>query len=122
MRRLIATSLLLFALFGTVVPLAQALTAAPPHACCMRKGPHHCHEAGSENPSQPIVRETCRCSSDCCRAVTSTQWAQAQPSPTFSSLPALSLQSPGCRTAGPATAFSGVHSSRGPPVSWNSSI
>jgi hypothetical protein len=48
MRRLTARLLLLFALAGTFVPPALAATAAPPHACCIRKAAHQCHGSGPE--------------------------------------------------------------------------
>jgi len=122
MRRLIATSLLLFALFGSVLPLAQALSAQPLHACCLRKGRHQCHEAGSDTSSQPIFRDAGCCRGDCFRAVTSARWAHAQPTTAFFSLPALSPHAAGSQLTHPAVVFSGVRSSRAPPVSWNWSI
>lgn len=77
MHRLTARILLLFALAGTFVPLALAATAAPPHACCLRKA-HHCHAAVAES-DQLVVRATSCCNHDCCRAVTTRQWASPQP-------------------------------------------
>jgi len=117
MRRLIATSLLLFALLGSVLPLAQALSAEPLHACCLRKGQHQCHEPGSNSSSEPIFRDSSCCHGDCFRAVTSARWAHAQPTTAFFSLPALSLRSAGAQLTNPAAVFSGVRSSRAPPLS-----
>ena len=45
MHRLTARLLLLFALVGNLVPLALAAGAAPPHACCLRKGVHRCQDS-----------------------------------------------------------------------------
>jgi hypothetical protein len=116
MRRLIASSLLLFALFGTVLPLAQAITGTPLHACCLRKGVHQCHEVDGESSSQPIVHDASCCQGDCARAVTTAQWAQAQPRPVLFSLPALSLQLSSSFFRSPVSAFTGVRSSRAPPL------
>ena len=38
MHRLTARLLLFFALVGSLVPVALAASAAPTHACCLRKG------------------------------------------------------------------------------------
>lgn len=76
MQRLTARFLLLFALVGTFVPLALAATAAPLHACCLRKTAHQCH--GTE-ADQRAVRGTGCCTHDCCRAVTTSQSAHPQP-------------------------------------------
>ena len=78
MQRLTARFLLLFALVGTFVPLALAATSAPQHACCLRKGVHQCHGSAPE-ANQRSIRDTSCCHHDCCRAVTTPQWANAQP-------------------------------------------
>jgi hypothetical protein len=77
MHRLTARFLLLFALVGTFAPLALAATAAPEHACCLRKGVHQCHGSAPES-DQRSIRDSCRYH-DGCRAVTTSQWAHAQP-------------------------------------------
>jgi len=74
MQRLTARFLLLFALAGTFVPLALAATAAPPHACCIRKAAHPCHGTSPE-ADQRTVRAIGCCNHDCCRAVATSQWA-----------------------------------------------
>jgi len=77
MRRLTASLLLLFALAGTIVPLAQAATASPPQACCRRMG-HQCH--GSTAPeSQRSFHNTACCGQDCCRSLTKSQSAAFEP-------------------------------------------
>lgn len=82
MHRRTARFLLLIALVGTLAPLALA-AAAPIRACCVRKAVHHCHDsAASEQISetgQLVLHDTSCCNHDCGRAVTTTQWAQAQP-------------------------------------------
>jgi hypothetical protein len=76
MQRLTARFLLLFALAGTFAPLALAVTATPPHACCLRKSTHQCH--GSD-PDERAIRSTACCNHDCCRAATTSQCASPQP-------------------------------------------
>jgi hypothetical protein len=83
MHRLTARLLLLFALAGSLVPLATAVTAAPSHACCVRKAAHHCHEPAVTDSSRLVIRDTGCCSHDCCRAVTISKWARAQSATSF---------------------------------------
>ena len=113
MQRLTARFLLLFALAGTFVPLALAATTAPAHACCIRKT-HHCHEAASPESTQVISATTC-CDHDCCRAATTSQWANPQPG-----MPAVVAQNVEARIAGsqsrpPATPLFASESTRAPP-------
>jgi hypothetical protein len=117
MRRLTAISLLLFALFGSVVPLTQALTATSPHACCLRKGMRQCHEAGSNNSSEASFRDASCCRGNCHHAVTGAQWAQAELPPSLFSSVAVSRHSARSQLADPATTFLGIRSSRAPPLS-----
>jgi hypothetical protein len=72
MQRLTAKFLLLFALVGTIVPIATAVTA-PQHACCIRKT-HHCHESASPDSTQLAISSQ-TCDHDCCRAVSTSKWA-----------------------------------------------
>ena len=82
MPRLIARFLLFVAFAGNVTPLVVAATA-PPHACCVRKAVHHCHDSlPSElvpESGQLLLRNPGSCNHDCCRALTTAQWAQTQP-------------------------------------------
>ena len=73
MRRLTARLLLLFALAGTFVPPALAATAAPPHACCIRKAAPQCHGSRPE-ADQRTVHSTSCCNQGCGRGVT-TSWS-----------------------------------------------
>src|SRR5215831_18486216 len=76
MQRLTARLLLLFALAGTFVPVAMQALASPPHACCLRKAVHRCHtQAASQDP---VVSDAGCCHHDCCRAVTTAQWATSE--------------------------------------------
>lgn len=77
MHRLTARFLLLFALVGYLAPIAMA-SSAPAHACCLRKGVHHCQDASGAETEQPTIRDASCCKGDCCRAVTTAQWAHAR--------------------------------------------
>lgn len=77
MQRITARLLLLFALVGSVLPIALAATVAPPHACCLRMA-HKCHGAASSGSDASFSAANC-CSQDCSRAVTTSQWANPQP-------------------------------------------
>jgi len=78
MHRLTARFLLLFALLGAFAPLALAVTAPSPHACCRRMG-HRCQGSAVAESDQLAVHGTGCCNHDCCRAVTTSQWASPQP-------------------------------------------
>jgi hypothetical protein len=77
MHRLTAKFLLLFALVGYLAPIAMA-SSAPAHACCVRKGIHHCETALGSETEQPVIHDASCCKGDCCRAVTTAQWAHAR--------------------------------------------
>jgi len=73
----------MFALIGTFVPLALAATAAPLHSCCPRKSAHQCHQpanAAADESDQRTIHGAGCCNHDSCRAVTTSQWADPQPS------------------------------------------
>jgi hypothetical protein len=112
MQRLTARLLLLFALVGTFVPLALAVTAAPPHACCLRKAAHQCH--GSD-PDERAIRGNSCCNQNYRRAVTTSQWAHAR-----STLASLSLRTVEARLAksrvqAPTNGLFASQSTRAPP-------
>ncbi len=118
MQRLTARLLLLFALAGNLVPLALAVTAAPPHACCFRKAAHqhHCHEAAAGDSSRLVIRDTGCCNHDCCRAVTSAQWAHPQPKLTLFFLHPIDVHLALSQSDSPAAASAEFQSSRAPPI------
>src|SRR5258708_28146734 len=112
MQRLTARFLLLFALVGTLLPLALAVAATPPHACCLRKAVHQCHEADAY---QRAIRSTGCCNRDSQRAVTTSQ--SAHPRPSLTSLVAHNIaarftESPAVT---PATHLFSSQSTRAPP-------
>jgi len=116
MHRLTARLLLFFALVGSVAPLVLAVTAPPQHACCLRKGIHHCHDSLASESGQPVIQDASCCHGDCCRAVTTAQWAHPQPK-----LAAFFLQVDNVRLRcphpdSPATACAEFQSTRAPPA------
>jgi hypothetical protein len=100
--------LLILLLVGTFAPVAVAISAPPPHACCMRK--MHSHDS----PGTEFRAFDCG-SHDCCRPLTISHAAQLRPRPSADAVPvstALLLQLP------PADATADVstaHSGRAPP-------
>jgi len=113
MQRLTARFLLLFALAGTFVPLALAATAAPEHACCLRKGVHQCHGSVPES-DQRSIRDTSCCPRDG-RAVTTSQWAHAQPSVTSVVTQNIEARIAEPHSESPATKRFASQSTRAPP-------
>jgi hypothetical protein len=78
MQRLTARLLLLIALTGTFVPLALQAAAAPPHACCLRKAMHRCHEATAADRREPVAVAPGCCQHNCFRGVTTSQYAHPE--------------------------------------------
>jgi len=114
MRRLTATSLLLFALAGNLVPLALAAMADPPHACCLRKAAHPCHGSATTESESLIVRTGACCHQDCGWA-TATRRAQNHARVATVAAPVIAA-----RVLSPCTDRPGSHvfqprSSRAPP-------
>jgi len=116
MHRLTARLLLLFALLGSLAPIALAVTAPPPHACCLRKGVHHCHDSLASESGQPVVQDSSCCHGDCARAVTTAQWAHPQPKPASFFLPANNVRLAASRPHSPATVSVEFQSTRAPPA------
>ncbi len=72
MHRLTARLLLVLLLAGIFVPVAMAVSAPLPHACCMRK-PMHSH--GSSSRDLQAVGSQNR---SCCPPVTTAHWAELE--------------------------------------------
>jgi hypothetical protein len=121
MHRLIAKLLLLVALAGNLAPLALAATAAP-HACCIRKAVHHCHDSlSSQSESgQLIIRDAPNCNHDCCRAVTTARWAHAQPRADQSFVQNIEAYLGHSNPVSPTTEPTSFQSTRAPPASLHS--
>jgi len=114
MHRLTARFLLLLALAGTFVPIALAATAAPQHDCCLRKGVHQCHGSAPDS-DQRTVRDTSCCPHDGCRAVTTSQWAHAQPTTTSAFAQNVEARITELSTGSPASKRFSWNSTRAPP-------
>jgi hypothetical protein len=115
MHRLTARLLLLFALAGSLIPLAQAVTAAPPvHACCVRKA-HHCHDSAGEESEQLIIRSAACCNHDCCRAAVTSQWANPQPRTTALLAETIEARAADSHPDHPEANRSSSQSTRAPP-------
>ena len=112
MQRLTARFLLLFALVGTFVPLTLAVTAAPPHACCLRKSAHQCH--GSD-PNERAIRGNSCCNQNYSRAVTTPQWAHPQSSLASLSIGTVEARLAETRVEAPANELFASQSTRAPP-------
>ena len=114
MRRLIASALLLFLFAGVSVPLALAVSADPPHACCLRKKPH-CHSMSPDDSTGLAFRAPSCANHSCCRALTATHWAQPRPQTQAHSIgqgePLLTRSNSIFRTSD----FIAAHAVRGPP-------
>lgn len=116
MQRLIARLLLLFAVGGTFVPLAQAMTTAPAHACCLRKAAHHCHNPVSGESALLLLRSTGCCNHDCCRAVTTVRLAHPQLRMTAVSTQIIEPRDPESQPGIPAAVLFDYRSTRAPPA------
>jgi hypothetical protein len=116
MHRGVAKFLLLAALVGNLAPLALAATAAP-HACCVRKPVHNCHDSLSSQSEtgQLVIRDAGNCNHDCCHAVTTARWAQAQPSAAASFAQKIEAYLGSSNPASPTTASTSFQSTRAPP-------
>ena len=115
MQRFIARILLLLALAGNTVPLALAATTAPVHACCRRTAAHHCHDSAADVSNQLHVHSAECCNHDCCKAVTTQQWANPQPRMTVVSIQLLAPRALDCHSSAATKEFSAAQSTRAPP-------
>lgn len=116
MQRVIAKFLLLFALVGSVVPLTLAITATPPHACCLRKAVHQCHGSDADtNIDQRIIRSSACCNQQSCRAVTTSRSACPQTPLSVAFAQTVKARISGSGPEAPATKSRSAQSTRAPP-------
>jgi hypothetical protein len=110
MHRLTARFVLIVLLVGVFAPVALAISAPTPHACCLRKPMHDRASHDSQFKASPGC-----CNRDCCRPLTVSQWAHIAPSVNARQATASSTlhseRGPICV----ATAVSNAHSGRAPP-------
>lgn len=116
MHRLIARLLLFIALAGNLLPLALAAASPPPRVCCLRKAVHHCQNSLASDSEQLVIRDATCCNHDCCRAVTTAQWAHPQPKPAAFFLPTVTVPLTRTEPNSPANASAEFQSSRAPPA------
>ncbi|MFY9789668.1 MAG: hypothetical protein WA474_19620 [Candidatus Sulfotelmatobacter sp.] len=116
MHRSITKFLLLFALVGNLAPVALAISTPTLHACCLRKGVHHCHGSQASDSGQLVIQGPNCCGHECCRAATTAQWAHPQQRLDFVSLQSINAHAVGFRTDFPASASAEFQSTRGPPA------
>jgi hypothetical protein len=110
MHRLTARVLMVLLLAGVLAPVAMAISAPTPHACCLRKPMHDSRDAEFQAPPG------C-CDHDCCRPLTVSQWADLGPgAATCNSLPAAHLQSDALHADALSLTYHAL-SVRGPPPS-----
>jgi len=110
MHRLTARLLLVLLLTGILVPVALAISAAPPHACCLRKPMHGrpSHDAQFQAPPG------C-CQHDCCRSITVSQWAHVSPLASAQVSPASATLQSEWQGLCFAVSIKHAHSGRAPP-------
>jgi len=118
MQRLTARLLLLIALLGTFVPIGMQAKSAPSHACCRRTAVHHCHDAGLPHSDETVLRDAGCCNHDCCRAVTSSNYARLGPSSAVSRAESLSACSTVPQAKTPISAAFSQLQPRAPPASF----
>ena len=110
MHRATARSLLVLLLVGVFAPVALAISAAPPHACCVRKPMH----GRSSHDAQFQAPPGC-CQHDCCRTSTVSQSAHLSSSASGRVRPASAILQSGRRPIPLSIDVSDAHSGRAPP-------
>ena len=111
MYRLTARLLLVLLLAGTFVPVATAVAAPAPHACCMRK-PMHDHGSGTLQVQAVDSR-----SGNCCPPVTMAHWAELGSGIHSSVHPLLACLSSDLQPTRLTNQANALRPVRGPPIS-----
>jgi hypothetical protein len=111
MHRLTARLLLVLTLVGTLAPVALAVSAPPPHACCMRKP---LHDQGSRSLQTQTVDAGHH---NCCPPVTTAQWAEAGSGINSKIHPLLAYLPPRSHTSLRGSFEDTLRPVRGPPLS-----
>jgi hypothetical protein len=110
MHRAIARLLLVLLLVGVLAPVALAISAAPPHACCLRKPMH-----GRPSHDAQLQALLGCCQHDCCRASTVSQSAHLRSSASRRVRPACTILQSGRRSTPLSINVNDAHSGRAPP-------
>jgi len=110
MHRLTARLLLILLLVGVFAPVALAISATAPHACCLRKAMHN----SSPHNTTFHAPASC-CNHDCCRPLTVSHWAELSPPANACAAPAATTLQATLRQARRTTGNDPAHSGRAPP-------
>ena len=110
MHRITASSLLVLLLVGTLAPVALALSAPPPHACCMRKPLHNRDARYLE------VRAVDGGRHNCCPPVTTAHWAEIASGINSDRRSLLARLHPQPHPVSLSSCEDGLRPVRGPPV------
>jgi hypothetical protein len=110
MHRQTARLLLVLLLVGVFVPVALAISATPPHACCMRKAMHDRASHNAEFQAPPGC-----CQHDCCRPLIVSQWAHLTARACAPVTPASATLQSERQAIHYATSVNHAHSGRAPP-------
>jgi hypothetical protein len=111
MHRLTARLLLVLTLVGTLAPMALAISAPVPHACCIRKP---MHDRGSRSIEVQAVDGEHR---NCCPPVTTAHWAQPGSGVRSDTHPLLAYLPPQPHRAVRSNLENALRPVRGPPHS-----
>jgi hypothetical protein len=110
MHRLTARFVMVLLLVGVLAPVALAISAPAPHACCLRKPMHDRSSHNSEFNAPPGC-----CQHDCCRPLTVSQWAHLTPSAHAHRMSASTTLQSDQHPTHFAFVVSNAHSGRAPP-------
>lgn len=111
MYRLTARLLLVLLLVGTLAPVALAISAPLPHACCRRK-PMHDHGSGSRD-----IQAVSGQNHNCCPPVTTARWVALESGVDSAVQPLLAYLSPDSRPVLHSIQANSLRPVRGPPLS-----
>src|ERR1700690_2847107 len=111
MYRLTARLLLVLLLAGTFVPVAMAVSAPVPHACCMRK-PMRDHGSGSHE-----IQAVSGPNGNCCPPVTTAHWAELESGIQSNAHPLLAYLLPNAHPILHSDHAVSLRPVRGPPLS-----
>jgi hypothetical protein len=111
MHRLTAKLLLALLLVSIFAPVALAITAPPPHACCLRK-PLHDHGSGSLELQAVSSQRR-----NCCPPATAAHWAEPSRGINPAARPLVAYLPPDLTPLFRTNAQAALYPVRGPPTS-----
>jgi len=110
MHRGTARLLLVLLLLGVFVPVALAIAAAPPHACCVRKPMHGRPSHDAEFQAPPGC-----CQHDCCRPLTVSRGVRLTSKGCTRATPASTILQSELRSIHVPSSVNCAHPGRAPP-------